>query len=105
MTFPRSYNAKAAREAGITCRTCADDVLDLGTCAVRTQHGNTVRAYDIERALCDLMRGQKTVDSQVVAPAMKTYVARKDRDPMKLVEYARKLGVEAKIRSYLQALL
>ena len=36
---------------------------------------------------------------------MKTYVARKDRDPMKLVEYARKLGVEAKIRSYLQALL
>lgn len=105
MTFPRSYNATAARETGITCRTCADDVLDLGTCAVSTQYGNTVRTYDIERTLCDLMRGQKTVDSQVVAPAMKTYVARKDRDPMKLVEYARKLGVEAKVRSYLEALL
>lgn len=105
MTFPRSYNAKAARDAGIVCRTCADEVLNLGACEVRTQHGNSVRAYDVERTLCDLVRAQKVVDSQVVAPAMRAYVAMRDRDPMKLVEYARELGVEAKIRGYLEALL
>lgn len=105
MTFPRSYNAKAARESGIVCRTCADGVLDLGACEIRTQYGNVVRSYDIERTLCDLVRGRKVVDSQVVAPAMQAYVARKDRDPMKLIEYARRLGAEAKIRGYLEALL
>ena len=48
MTFPRSYNASAARGAGIVCRTCADDVLAW---QVRSEnpYGNSVRAYDIEK--------------------------------------------------------
>ena len=105
MTFPRSFNTKAAKGAGITCRTCADDVLDLGACRVATQYGNAVRAYDVERTLCDIVRGQRAVDSQVVAPAMRKYAASRDRDPVKLLGYARRLGVEAKIRNYLEALL
>lgn len=105
MTFPRSYNASAVRGAGIVCRTCADDVLDLGKCEVRTPYGNSVRAYDIERTLCDIVRGQKTVDSQVVVPAMRAYAASRDRNVSKLMGYARKLGVERKIRSYMEVLL
>lgn len=105
MTFPRSYNAKSAREAGIVCRTCADDVLDLGACEVRTPFGNTVRAYDVERTLCDVVRGQGVVDSQVVVPAMRAYAASRDRDPAKLMGFARRLGVGAKVRRYLEALL
>ena len=105
MTFPRSYNAKAAREAGIVCRTCADDALDLGAFQVMTQYGNAVRAYDVERTLCDIVRGQRVVDSQVVAPAMQKYAASKDRDPVKLLGYARRLGVETKVRNYMEVLL
>ena len=105
MTFPRSYNASAAREACIVCRTCADDVLDLGLCDAKTGYGNTVRAYDLERTLCDLVRGQGTPDSQLVVPAMRSYAKEKERDPVKLVAYARALGVEPKIRSYLEVLL
>ena len=105
MTFPRSYNASAARGAGIVCRTCADDALGLGRCEVRTPYGNSVRAYDIERTLCDIVRGQKVVDSQVVVPAMRAYAANRDRNVSKLMGYARKLGVERKIRSYMEMLL
>lgn len=105
MTFPRSYNAKSAREAGIVCRTCSDDVLDLGACEVRTPFGNAVRAYDVERTLCDIVRGQAVVDSQVVVPAMRAYAASRDRDPAKLMDFARRLGVEAKVRRYMKALL
>ena len=105
MTFPRSYNSSAAKEAGIACRTCADGVLDLGLCDIRTEYGNTVKAYDVERTLCDLLRGQRTPDVQLVTPAMKVYVRSKDRNPMKLISYARDLGVEPKIRNYLEVLL
>lgn len=105
MTFPRGYNATPAREAGITCRTCADEVLGLGIVELATQHGNAVRAYDLERTLCDLLRGQGTVDSQVVTPAMRTYARSPRRDVAKLVEYSRKLGVERKVRNYLEVLL
>ncbi len=105
MTFPRSYNASSAREAGIICRTCADDLLDLGLCTVKTEYSNIVRAYNIERTLCDLMRGQSTPDSQLITPTMKVYVRSKSCDPVKLVAYARALGVESKIRNYLGVLL
>ncbi|MCI7729864.1 type IV toxin-antitoxin system AbiEi family antitoxin domain-containing protein [Enorma burkinafasonensis] len=105
MTFPRSYNTTAARKAGVICRTCADDLLDLGMREMVTQYGNPVRAYDAERALCDIVRGQAVVDSQVVVPAMRAYAASRDRDVVKLMEYARKLGVEAKVRGYMEVLL
>jgi hypothetical protein len=105
MTFPRSYNTSSAREAGIVCRSCAGAVLNLGLCDAKTEYGNTVRAYDLERTLCDLVRGQSTPDSQMVVPAMRSYAKKKDRDPVKLVAYARVLGVEAKIRNYLEVLL
>ena len=105
MTFPRGYNATPAREAGITCRTCADDVLKLGIVKLVTPHGNTVVCYNIERTLCDMFRGQGTIDAQIVAPAMQAYTRSATRDIPKLVEYARKLGVEKKVRSYLEALL
>ena len=105
MTFPRSYNTTAARKAGVICRTCADDLLDLGMREMVTQYGNPVRAYDAERALCDIVRGQAVVDSQVVVPAMRAYAASRDRDVVKLMKYARKLGVEAKVRGYMEVLL
>ena len=105
MTFPRSYNTTRAKSAGIICRSCADVVLELGICQVTTSYGNAVRAYDLERTLCDLMRGQAVIDDQVVSPAMQAYVRRSDRDPVKLTAYARALGVEGKIRTYLKVLL
>lgn len=105
MTFPRGYNATPARKAGVICRTCADDVLGLGIMELTTQHGNVVRVYGPERTLCDLVRGQRTVDSQVVIPAMQSYAKSPKRDVQKLVGYARSLGVERKIRNYLEVLL
>lgn len=105
MTFPRSYNATAARETGIICRSCADDVLGLGATEITTPYGNVVRAYDLERTLCDLVRGQAVIDTQIVIPAMRFYVKQPGRDPVRLVRYARSLGVEPKIRTYLEVLL
>ena len=105
MTFPRSYSATTVRKAGVEVRTCADDVLGLGLTTVTTLYGNEVRAYDLERTLCDIVRGQRVVDVQVVNPAMKQYVRSGERDVQKLLGYARALGVERKIRNYLEVLL
>lgn len=105
MTFPRSYRATKAREDGIEVRTCADEVLGLGLATIGTSYGNEVRAYDLERTLCDVVRGRRVVDVQVVNPAMRRYVRSGARDVQKLLGYARALGVERKIRDYLEVLL
>ena len=105
MTFPRSYNATKAREFGLYVRTCASECLELGVVEMRTPLGSIVRGYDLERTLCDLVRGRKVINTQVVLPALKKYSRKADKNIHKLLEYARALGVERKIRNYLEVLL
>ncbi len=105
MTFPRTYNASSARGEGITVRTCANGLLELGVATVATPSGNSVRCYDVERTLCDMLRGRAAVDVQVVNPAMRAYVRSPQRDLQKIMRYAQQLGVENKVRNYLEVLL
>ena len=105
MTFPRSYNATGARSQGIVVRTCSNEVLELGLVVVDTPAGNKVRAYDLERTLCDLVRGTASIDAQLVNPAMKAYVRSRSKNVPKLLGYAEKLGVLKKVRTYLEVLL
>lgn len=105
MTFPRAYRATTARKDNIEVRTCADELLELGLIAVETSYGNKVRTYDLERSLCDLVRGRRQVDQQVFNPALRRYVSGGGSDLRKLLEYARALGVYRKMNGFLQVLL
>ena len=105
MTFPRSHNASSARGAGVLVRTCARGLVELGLSEVRTPSGNVVRCYDAERSLCDMLRGTSAVDVQVLDPAMRSYLSSGVRDIPKLLGYAQELGVDRKVRSYVEVLL
>lgn len=105
MTFPRSYNATSVRNEGIVVRTCAPEVFELGLTSLVTPSGNTIRAYDVERTLCDLVRGRAAIDVQVVNPAMKRFVRERSSNVAMLLSYAERLGVFDKVRRYMEVLL
>ena len=52
-----------------------------------------------------MLRGRAAVDVQVVNPAMRAYVRSPQRDLQKIMRYAQQLGVENKVRNYLEVLL
>lgn len=85
--------------------SCATKVLELGICSAITPHGNAVCAHDAEKSLCDVVRGQRTADLQIVIPAMRMYIGSDRCDPPKLIAYSRHLGVGRKISGYLEVLL
>lgn len=58
--------------------------------------GNPIRVYDLERTLCDILRGSGS-DIQVVGAAMKKYVSSKEKDIHKLMQYAGWLRVKSKV--------
>ena len=105
MTFPRSYNATGPRQARIIVRTSASEVYELGLTSLVTPSGNEVRAYNLERTLCDLVRGRAVPDVQVVNAAMKRYARERSADVGKLLDYADQLGVLGKVRNYMEVLL
>ena len=104
MTFPTKYNSPSlARENVIVTRVLPANY-QLGVTTVTTPSGNPVIAYNLERSLCDVLRGRGD-DIQVIQYAMRKYAASRERDINKLMKYAQQLRVEPKIRQYMEVLL
>lgn len=105
MTFPVNYNLTKPKQENIRCVQCKKAFYDLGIVEVTTPGGNTVRAYSVERTLCDILKSHSRVDIQVVTEAFKHFITRTDKNIPVLSEYAKLLKVETKLRSYLEVLL
>lgn len=105
MTFPVNYNLTRPKEENIQCVQCKKELYDLGIAEVPTPGGNTVKAYGVERTLCDILRPRSRVDIQVVTEAFKHFADRTDKNIPILSEYAKILKVEKRLRSYLEVLL
>jgi len=54
MTFPSSYNITDVNNRNIKTYRTKAEFHQLGVERVTTSHGNRVKAYDMERTLCDL---------------------------------------------------
>ena len=78
---------------------------ELGLETMKSSHGNPIRAYDVERTVCDLIRSRNRIDVQILNDALKRFVKLKSADHSILLEYARKLKVEAVLKSYLEVLI
>lgn len=105
MTFPANYNLTNPKEENVQCVQCTEVLYELGIADVMTPGGNMVKAYSVERTLCDILRPHSRVDIQVVTEAFKRYANKTDRNIPVLSEYSKKLKVEKKLRSYLEVLL
>ncbi len=105
MTFPLNYNTSNLKAENVRCVRVKENLYDLGVVEIQTPGGNLVRAYGAERTLCDILRGHSNTDIQIVSEAFKRYTKRTNKNIPLLSEYAKKLRVEKKIRSYLEVLL
>ena len=104
MTFPLGYNLTSAKAAGVRCNQ-ERNTYDLGVHQARTPSGNAVAVYSAEKTLCDLLRPKRHYDIRLITDAYRTYIRWENRDIPALSEYARVVGVEAKVRAYLEVLV
>ena len=77
------------------------DIYELGLAEVKTPMGNSVRVYDVERCICDIIRSKKRMDSEYVKHSIREYVKRKDKDLVKLSSYADKMGIKEEVMNYI----
>ena len=82
-----------------------DDFFNLGVVEVSSRLGHTVRVYNLERTVCDILRSRNRIDSQTVAAALKNFANFSQKDLGKFGEYAKKFGVLSLARKYLEVLL
>ena len=76
------------------------DIYELGLIQIDTPMGNKVKAYDMERCICDIIRSKNRMDSEHVKHSIREYVKRKDKDLIKLSKYAEMFGIKEKVMDF-----
>lgn len=91
LTVYSGYNAHRITANG-RCKVynVKKGLLDIGKIIVQDNCGNDIPMYDLERTVCDLMRSRNSIEVQDFNSVLKTYVARKDKNLNRLMEYASK---------------
>lgn len=105
VTVKAGYNASHLRQKGIRVYQVKPDAADLGVVEVQTNFGNTVRAYDKERTICDILRYKDSMDVQIFQYAMKEYMAGGNKNLNHLMAYAKKFQIEPAMRTYTEVML
>lgn len=104
MTFPQGYNSSSLLFENIIVRRVIPENYSLGIIEINSPSGNPIRIYNLERTLCDILRGSGS-DIQIINSAMKRYAYSKEKDINLLMNYAEKLHVKQKVLRYMEVLL
>ena len=104
MTFPKGYNAPSIKQENVKLIRVIPDNYESGIIEVQSPSNNPIRIYNLERTLCDILRG-KGSDIQIVNAAMKKYAASKNKNINQLMKYAEQLKVKDKVLRYMEVLL
>ena len=104
MTFPQGYNSKKLAEYNLKVRHVKAENYELGITTLVSPMGNEIKAYNLERSLCDILRGSGS-NIELINSAMKQYAYSKERNIPLLLEYAQQLRVKLKVMRYMEVLL
>ena len=105
ITVPRGTNISLLKRdnPNLRCHYVQSDTYEIGISETISPQGATVRLYDKERCICDLIRDKNQVDMQLYSQAIKDYFKTKP-NIRKLLKYGKLFGIEEKIRTYMEVL-
>ena len=104
VTVKRDYKGSLQKESNINLYYVKKEYINLGLSSVKTNYGNTVRVYDIERSICDIIKNKNKLDLELYNKAIRNYFYSKTKDTNKLYDYAKKLGIYDKVRKTFEVL-
>ena len=105
VTVPFGYNDSRLKKEGLIVHTVKVELFELGVRDAKTVFGNIVKTYDRERTICDLIKDRNNQDPAIITDALKRYVAKKDKDLNKLINFAEKFRVKKFVNTYLEVLI
>lgn len=105
VTVYKGYNVHTFPE-NINVHYTNKDNLYLGATKVKTSQGFEVMSYNLERILCDLVKGNNTgIDKEQTNKFIRRMLLDNKIDMLVLNEYAKKLKCEIKIRRLMEVLI
>ena len=79
VTVKQGYNAWRIKDSVIVHQV-KKEWYELGKAEIKTDMGNIVCAYDMERIICDLVRDRKNQDPEIFSKAWNLYIKKDSKD-------------------------
>lgn len=106
VTGPKNYRPFNPKDSEtIIHADTKDETYKLGITEINTNLGNTVRTYNAEKTICDLIKRQVHIDSETFIKALHNYAKRSDRNTNRLMEYASIMRIAKKVSDTMMVVL
>ena len=97
VTGPKNYRPFSPKPSVIIHTDSHDESYRLGICEIKTSLGHLVECYDMERTICDIIKNNQKIDSEVYGKALRLYAKSKNKNIRNLLHYAQVLKIENKV--------
>lgn len=104
ITVNSGYNGSLQDVDNVNLFYTKKELLNLGEIVYRLDSGNLIKVYDSERTICDVIKNKNRLDQELVNKALRKYFYSKEKNTLKLYEYAKKMKIYKKVRSVFEIL-
>lgn len=105
ITVPYSYTGNLQKQNDVKLFYIKKELLNLGKTQIKSPQGMMVNAYDIERTICDIIKDEKKIDTELFVTGLQNYVKLKKKNINLLMKYAKAFKIENKVTEKMRLLL
>lgn len=105
LTLKAGANATGLTKQGVKVYKVRDELFGEGITEAKSPAGHSLRVYNPERTICDLVRSRRNIEIQDLQFAIKEYVRTREKNLPLLMRYAKSFSIEKIIRQYMEVLL
>lgn len=103
VTVYKGYNPHRIKEA-VRVHYVEKNIYELGQTERDTMFGNSIKVYDMERTICDLIKNRKEIEVELFSKAINSYMRSSEKDLIKLYEYSKKMKIYEKVKEILEVI-
>ncbi|MFV0393392.1 MAG: type IV toxin-antitoxin system AbiEi family antitoxin domain-containing protein [Coprobacillaceae bacterium] len=101
VTLYKGYNPHSI-PSNVKLHFVKREIYELGITCLETQFGNRIKVYDKEKTICDLIKNRSLMDVEIFKKAITLYFENKDKNLLKLYQYARIMKIEDKVNDIVE---
>lgn len=104
ITINSGYNGSLQKNDDVNLFYIKKELLNLGVTNYKLSSGNIIKVYDLDKTICDIIKNKKKIDAELFNKAIRGYFYSKEKNTLKLYEYAKKMNIYDKVRNTFEVL-
>lgn len=107
ITIPNDYNVSSINTKQIRVHYASRENMELGVIKLKSPFGNTIKAYNLERTICDIVKNENKcgLDIEQRNKVINKAFSNNEINGTTMIHYAKKLRCEKKIRAIMEVMI